>query len=308
MRQNRVSALMLERYRLGELSLEDQNLIREAVALDENLRSRLESLDQSDQELRASYPVEIFGPGFLEPESPQMPKKRFAFARQRTLLTRKYPVCLTRIAVLLLICILLPVVYCVTREPTVHNDVYSAGQFNNSQDRAKGTAPIGCELLIYLMGDNKINLPEGNRASVMPSSDGSRQQVPGQTVLHEGDTIQLAYTAPAGKHYGVIYSIDGRYVVTLHYPYQANQSSLLMSGKRTVLDEAYTLDDAPDYEVFVMLVSATPLDVAAILREAKKIADLKSPVVNTPVYTFIEEKSREVFHDCEVKIVTVLKK
>jgi Flp pilus assembly protein TadB len=51
---------MLERYKLGELNLEDQRAITEALSTDDELRSRLEQLDESDRKLRLSYPAEFF--------------------------------------------------------------------------------------------------------------------------------------------------------------------------------------------------------------------------------------------------------
>jgi hypothetical protein len=96
-------------------------------------------------------------------------------------------------------------------------------------------------------------------------------QLADQAVLREGDTIQLAYTANAGS-YGVIFSIDGRSAVTMHYPYRLDQSAQLIPGKRIALDEAYTLDDAPDYELFFFVVSDKPLNVSRILRSAEQLA------------------------------------
>jgi hypothetical protein len=143
-------------------------------------------------------------------------------------------------------------------------------------DRTKGLADLlPVELSLYLKGEEEVVLSD-------------------QTVLEKGNTVQLAYTVPAGtEHYGVIFSVDGRAAVTMHYPYRKGQSSLLVSGKRTFLDEAYILDDAPDYEIFVMVVSEKPLDVDEILGEAQ---------------TIIEEKNNAAFADCEVETITIFKK
>jgi hypothetical protein len=53
-----VSDLMLEQYRLGELSEADSTSVRESLARDPELRARLSVLDQSDREIRAEYPAE----------------------------------------------------------------------------------------------------------------------------------------------------------------------------------------------------------------------------------------------------------
>jgi hypothetical protein len=160
---------------------------------------------------------------------------------------------------------------------------------NSSQDRAKGAVLAGAELSLFLKGGMEIPLAD-------------------HALLGEGDTVQLAYTASTGERYGVIFSIDGRSLVTMHYPYWKGQSSLLVSGKRTFLEEAYTLDDAPDYEVFVMVVSEEPLDAEAVLRKAQMIAANSGfPEIKSQDVKSIEDKSRAAFESCEVETVTVLK-
>jgi hypothetical protein len=122
-------------------------------------------------------------------------------------------------------------------------------------DRAKGGMDANsAELSVFL---------ESDPAADAPLTD--------QTVLRAGNTVQLAYRVSADS-YGVIFSIDGRAAVTMHYPYGLRQSAQLTPGKRIALDEAYTLDDAPEYEIFFFVVSNKPLDVPAVLRSAEQLA------------------------------------
>ena len=86
----------------------------------------------------------------------------------------------------------------------------------------------------------------------------------------------------------------------MHYPYQKEQSSLLVSGKRTFLKEAYTLDDAPGYEIFIFVVSQEPLDAKAIFWEAGIIAEKSNA-------NEIEKLSKAIFVNCEVETITLLK-
>ena len=116
MSQNKVSVLMLERYRLGELNPEDQKTVNEALASDENLRSGLETLDESDRELRLRYPVEYFNfeqsgfektgseRGIPENLSVGMRMRRFTVMKNRRNQAR-----FAGIAVIFMACILLPV-------------------------------------------------------------------------------------------------------------------------------------------------------------------------------------------------------
>lgn len=183
-----------------------------------------------------------------------------------------------KIAAVLLLCLMFPVIYFLRNNSQAEPSV-AEGYFADTV-RIKGAVQEGSRLSLYLKGDSENPLAD-------------------KTALGEGNTVQLAYTAPAGnEYYGVIFSIDGRYEVTMHYPYRMGQSSILDSGKRTFLNEAYTLDDAPDYEVFVMVVSAEVLDAVSVLAKARSIAGAAA----------IEEESKTVFTGCEVQTVTVLKK
>jgi hypothetical protein len=287
MENSRVSDFMLERYRLGELLPEDRKALEEVFTKDENVRSRLIVLDESDRELRKRYPVE-----FLDLAGSRPAKMRFSGRGKR------FPAVLPKqgkIAAAIFVCLTLPLVYFlrVHNQPDVRGSLASASASSDSPaDRAKGAVISGAELSVFLKGDNEILLGD-------------------QAVLGEGNTVQLAYTAPAGERFGVIFSIDGRSAVTMHYPYRRGQSPVLVSGKRTFLDEAYTLDDAPLYEIFVMVVSEQPLNVEAVLEEARDIAgtedlasiDLRSAEGKKRVFG-----TRAAFDGCEVETLKVLKK
>jgi hypothetical protein len=146
-------------------------------------------------------------------------------------------------------------------------------------ERAKG----GTELSVYLKPAGS-----GNTADI---------KLTDEAVLREGNTIQLAYMVN-GERYGVIFSIDGRSMVTVHYPYGAGQSTRLASGKRTFLEEAYTLDDAPDYERFFFIIGDKPLDVEDIVVSAKELA--RNPQT-------APERSAAVFKGYELKTFTLRK-
>lgn len=269
------STFMLERYRLGELSPEDRKAVDAALAGDESLRERLHGLEESDRELRECYPFSS-----LNLSGAEKPAKMRAFPRRRN---PQAIVIGLGFAALLVAGIIVPALYVTAGRSGRNSSAIASVPQDMQTDRAKGRAAAEPELAIYLMGDQEVPLRD-------------------RSALYAGDTIQIAYAAPAGaEHYGVIFSIDGRSQLTMHYPYRAGQSSLLVSGKRTFLNEAYILDDAPDYEVFVMVISTNPLDAETVLRKAAGITQ------NNAGHTFIEETSRAVFEDCEVTTITVLK-
>ncbi len=102
----------------------------------------------------------------------------------------------------------------------------------------------------------------GEQAEIVKDGDSATQ----------GDLLQIAYV-PAGMKYGVIFSIDGNGVVTLHHPDHAEGSSDLIPEKKILLDSAYELDDAPQFERFFLVASSERLDVAGILKLAENMAD-----------------------------------
>ena len=272
-----VSAFMLERYKLGELDSQDTAAVNEALSADDGLRLRLEKLDESDRELRLRYGQ--FGMGELR-------------IRQAHIVRRRTLVRYAGIAALIIAGVMLPVLYLAFfrnnsasggRQMAQNALDPQSGIAVAAADRSKGTATADFELSVYLKGNQAFPLAD-------------------QSTLEEGSTVQLAYSIPAGeKRYGVIFSIDGRSVVTMHYPYGRGQSSLLVSGRQTFLNEAYTLDDAPGYEVFVMVVSAQPLDAEDVIRTARFLAG------NTAVQAIVEN-SKAAFDGCGVETAAVLKK
>jgi len=286
MNSKRVSTFALERYKLDELDQDDRQTIAGAMALDSSIRSRLEELDGSDRDLRLRYPFEYFNFENPDKEESGSDGSNPAPLKHRKMRLEK-PAAGNRmarfacIAAVAAVCIILPVIYFMQNN-----------RENSPQDRVKGLSRAETELSIYLKGSSEL-------------------PISGEAVLQEGNTVQLAYSAPSGEHYGVIFSIDGRSTVTMHYPYREGQSSLLVSGKHTFLSEAYTLDDAPDFEVFIMVISENPLDPEKVLEEAERIAANSS---NSPrIMEIIEGKHGisgqwAAFPGCEVKTITILKK
>jgi hypothetical protein len=181
-----------------------------------------------------------------------------------------------------LLCILGPPAYIFLNRPGAAGDVPPYG----SGDRIKGTeaAVNRTELSLYLKR-------AGTPGEALPLPDG--------TELREGDMVQLAYTVPAGEYYGVIFSIDGNAAVTTHYPYTPAARPLLVSGKQTFLTEAYILDNAPDFEIFFMVVSADPLDTGDVLSRAKGLAAKAETA---------QAESRAAFAGWDVHIIVIRKK
>ncbi len=94
-------------------------------------------------------------------------------------------------------------------------------------------------------------------------------------VARAGDELQLGYVAPAATGaavYGTIVSIDGRGVVTLHFPAGSAKAGRLEGEGERTLDYAYRLDDAPEFERFFLVTADRPFPVEEVLRAARKLA------------------------------------
>ncbi|NVB41730.1 hypothetical protein G6O69_28105 [Pseudenhygromyxa sp. WMMC2535] len=91
--------------------------------------------------------------------------------------------------------------------------------------------------------------------------------------VRAGDLLQLSYV-PAGARRGVILSIDGAGVVTLHHPSVASGDTRLQAGREIPLGESYLLDDAPGYERFVLVTREGDRKLSAdeVIAAAERIA------------------------------------
>jgi hypothetical protein len=81
--------------------------------------------------------------------------------------------------------------------------------------------------------------------------------------VRAGDTVQVAYIA-AGKPFGAIVSLDARGAVTHHLPEEGARAVELRAGE-TPLPHAFVLDDAPGFERFVFVTSATMFETSIIV-------------------------------------------
>jgi hypothetical protein len=106
------------------------------------------------------------------------------------------------------------------------------------------------------------------------------------SLVKEKDLLQISYNS-AGLKYGVIFSIDGRGTVTLHYPDNVYSNTRLDYGGKVYLPYSYELDNAPFFERFFFITSDDEIDVSAIMENAGRIAQgNKSEMLTLPVNLF----------------------
>jgi hypothetical protein len=261
-----ISGLLLERYNLGEVTGEEKTLVEAALAENPENAERLAEIRRSDVDIRRGF---ASGRYFI----------RAGRGRQQKRLPRSVLWGLGAVALVLFIAL-----------PFFGLRFFSSGFFGAPEDRIKGGVETA-ELRVYL------------------KTDGETAALADQAALREGSTVQLAYTVdgrPDTRRYGVIFSIDGRSAVTLHYPPVLGADTRLAIGKWTLLEEAYTLDDAPDYEVFFFVVGGEPLDVPVILNSARQFAgQFAGQLAGNPEAAL--EQSRSVFKNYELKTVNLHK-
>jgi len=103
---------------------------------------------------------------------------------------------------------------------------------------------------------------------------GRPQRMAADASVEAGDLLQVTYNAK-GAQQGVVVSIDGAGVATLHYPESETGSPRLDHGGPRPLPESYELDDAPGFErfFFVTVDGVEPrLDVARVMEAARSLA------------------------------------
>jgi hypothetical protein len=236
--------ILLERYRLKELPPDETARLEDRLRHDEPLRRRLEALDRSDEEIRQS--------GVLDRLGEHVPRSRPV--RRRLMPFGPVP---AAIAVATVVALMAALTTKVPMQRTDAVDRADRADRADRDDRIKGG--LTPSLAIYR------RTPEGSETL----ADGA--------VAHPGDLLRVGYRA-AGKHYGVILSIDGRGSVTVHLPPQADRAAALKGDGMVLLDQAYELDDAPQWERFYFVTSDTPFAVAPIVEAVRAAtADRRRP-------------------------------
>jgi hypothetical protein len=229
----------IERYLLGELPPSRMEEISRLIRQNPDLSEEIDNVKRSHAEVMKRHPIESMLPGILKKYEENRQQAR---VRERaSLFTLKRLLYATPVVASVLI--LLFVVF--VRDGTRPGFTRIKGE--ESVDFAK------TQIIIYRQNPKEIELLDN------------------QSKAKAGDLLQLAYV-PAGKTHGVIFSIDGNGVVTLHYPESRNDSSLLKQERKNLLSSAYELDNAPDFERFFFITAMEEIDVTDILKKAEALA------------------------------------
>lgn len=97
------------------------------------------------------------------------------------------------------------------------------------------------------------------------------------------DVLQVSYIA-AGATHGVIVSLDGNGLATLHFPAGIADSTALRQDGAIRLPQSYELDDAPRFERFFLVTADAPIAVDRVLAAARELTSdpAHAPLVVPP--------------------------
>jgi hypothetical protein len=253
MKFKKINSWELEQYILNELPKERVKEIDIQLKEDPVLRKEIETLKQSDKAILDQYPPDAVVPQILN--RVHLEKSKETYEKERAGRTR--PAVFKRLLVAspaaALVLVLLFIIL-----PFHKGTIDPAGQKNlPNGTRIKGSQTID-------WGKPNLILYRKNNDHAEVLKDGMK--------ANPGDLLQIAYIA-AEEKYGVILSIDGNGVTTLHHPGKENQTALLDTGKKKVLlRSAYELDDAPGFERFFFITSKQEINVEEVMKQAKILA------------------------------------
>jgi hypothetical protein len=232
MKKHRVPDILIEQLLLGELPEARARQLRE----DPQVRARIAELQASNREILERYPPEVMVKRIgwrLE----NLEKAKQARARARP--TRPWSLPRLAPAAGFAVLLLAAGAVLVTVAPW--------------RERGQSVRPKGYPHLV-----------------IYRKTDGGAEELAAGGGIRAGDVLQIGYLA--AERYGVIFSIDGRGVLTLHFPASPGAPSLLQPEGQGMLDYAYKLDDAPGFERFFLVSSNRPVPVAEVLAAGRRLA------------------------------------
>ncbi|MDC7232601.1 MAG: hypothetical protein PQJ58_05180 [Spirochaetales bacterium] len=155
---------------------------------------------------------------------------------------------------------------------------------------AAAAALILAVLLPLTMGSREESPLEITRVkgAEMPTLKVYRQSQSDAELLKENsiassyDLLQLTYRV-TGPTFGLIISVDGRGVVTKHFPEDSDQAPRLTTGGEQYLPFAYELDDAPYFETFYLITSDRPFSTEDVMDVAASAAAGGEQVLDIPL-------------------------
>ena len=213
----------------------------------ENIEAAINDLKKSDEEILNTYSVQAMKAAVAGKLAANGNKQE---SQKGTILKfPAYKIVSYAAAAVLLASILIPA--------GIKNSKISAG--SAPTERVKGNAAA-------VSKDPQIKLYRQKGLEIQALKDGD--------FARSGDVIQITYNAGANE-YGVIFSVDGNGNITRHFPENTwNAAQLEHRADETPLDFSYELDNAPDFECFIMVTSKKQFSLEGIENQIKNKTDI----------------------------------
>ena len=247
MNRERIPDLILEQYLLGEVD----DVTAERIENDEAALERLEDMKADSAAFLEAFPPEVFARRIENQFEATHSEARRTVRRRRTL---TLSLGLPAAAILAL-----GIVTLASLSPAI-----SESGTATEITRLKGAEP-------------RMQIYRAEAADATLLNDGATAAA--------GDVLQITYNA-AESRFGMICSLDGNGVVTLHYPVSESADPALAGGGTQQLQYAYRLDDAPDFENFYFITAETEFSVRTIMNlvrgEANRIVGNPSGELGLP--------------------------
>lgn len=218
---------------IPDIFLEQMLLGEKETASDAETRSRLREMEDSNREILARYPADAMKRAIAE-KLETTGRSALPFTSGRALPAIRV------VAFAAAACFALAFAVLATMQLTRSSGFTGRRLLT---ERPKGDAT---RMYVYRQaGDRAEKLDTGDRVAV-------------------NDVLQVSYNV-AGKRWGFIFSVDGNGVLTQHYPERGTFSALLETTGETALPFSYQLDDAPDFERFIMISAEDSFNAQPVL-------------------------------------------
>jgi hypothetical protein len=240
-KETHVPEWMLERYLLNELPRKKRRQLEKDLEQDPALRAALEKLRLTDRQILSTYPADRMIPEIM---------KRAALLKREPAAPRRWRLAWMAAPVLALAVFLLVILPPFIQKRLLVSENSRPENYIGTKGSRRLSAP---GLQLYRRS--------GSIEEILRHGDQAR----------DGDLIQIAYNA-GGETYGVVLSIDGAGVVTLHFPETPDGDTALQSGPWVFLPQAYELDPAPRFERFFFITAKKTIPTIVILEKARELA------------------------------------
>jgi len=247
MKPESINEWQWERFLLGELPEEERHRIETALRDDPDLQANLTRLRQSNSEILRSAPPDEYITRIMTGV-----QQRIAHEAGNHRRRSRFP----RMILLPIAAAILAIIGWVWIRPHAPGSRIQTGTNPAGGLRVKGE-------VVAVVSAPALHIYRKRPSGAEELGNGTRAR--------ERDLLQLAYAAGDSSH-GMIFSIDGKGAITLHFPESPTDSTRLRKPKLTFLEKSYELDNAPGFERFFFIHASHEIDIAATLKKAGDLA------------------------------------